>query len=284
MIKRFITYIRNFIRYIKFGGLVEVNISQINYGSILKDKKILITGGSSGFGYAIAEKFLKEGASVIITGRNVEKLKKAENNLKKIDCNRITSMVWDLNDVKNLSSLFHEAIQIYDQIDIFINNAGVWSAPMYPHYTLEEYNKIMDTNLKGLFFMMQEEANYLESNHIRGKIINITSITGRIPSFEIYHASKWGADCITMGLARKLASKGIIVNGIAPGTAVTDINTAQKTKFNTEKNEYFSVHPTKRFIRVEEVAELATFLASNAANNIVGQVIAIDGGTTIRRS
>lgn len=284
MIKRFITYIRNFIRYIKFGGLVEVNISQINYGSILKDKKILITGGSSGFGYAIAEKFLKEGASVIITGRNVEKLKKAENNLKKIDSNRITSMVWDLNDVKNLSSLFHKAIQIYDQIDIFINNAGVWSAPMYPHYSLEEYNRIMDTNLKGLFFMMQEEANYLESNHIRGKIINITSITGRIPSFEIYHASKWGADCITMGLARKLASKGIIVNGIAPGTAVTDINTAQKTKFNTEKNEYFSVHPTKRFIRVEEVAELATFLASNAANNIVGQVIAIDGGTTIRRS
>ena len=95
MIKRFITYIRNFIRYIKFGGLVEVNISQINYGSILKDKKILITGGSSGFGYAIAEKFLKEGASVIITGRNVEKLKKAENNLKKIDSNRITSMVWE---------------------------------------------------------------------------------------------------------------------------------------------------------------------------------------------
>lgn len=284
MIKRFITYIRNFIRYIKFGGLVEVNISQINYGAILKDKKILITGGSSGFGYAIAEKFLQEGASVIITGRNVEKLKKAENNLKKIDRNRVTSMVWDLNDVKNLSSLFHKAIQIYSNIDIFINNAGVWSASMYPHYSLEEYNRIMDTNLKGLFFMMQEEANYLESNHIRGKIINITSITGRIPSFEIYHASKWGADCITMGLARKLASKGIIVNGIAPGTAVTDINTAQKTKFDTEKNEYFSVHPTNRFIRVEEVAELATFLASDAANNIVGQIIAIDGGTTIRRS
>lgn len=155
---------------------------------------------------------------------------------------------------------------------------------MYPHYTLEEYNRIMDTNLKGLFFMMQEEANYLENNHIHGKIINITSITGRIPSFEVYHASKWGADCITMGLARKLASKGIIVNGIAPGTAVTDINTAQKIKFDTEKNEYFSVHPTKRFIRVEEVAELATFLASDAANNIVGQIIAIDGGTTIRRS
>lgn len=284
MIRRFITYIRNFIRYIKFGGLVEVNISQINYGSILKDKKILITGGSSGFGYAIAEKFLKEGASVIITGRNIEKLKISENNLKKIDSNRITSIVWDLNDVKNLTSLFHKAIQIYSKIDIFINNAGVWSAPMYPHYTLEEYNRIMDINLKGLFFMMQEEANYLENNHIHDKIINITSITGRIPSFEVYHASKWGADCITMGLARKLASKGIIVNGIAPGTAVTDINTAQKIKFDTEKNEYFSVHPTKRFIRVEEVAELATFLASDAANNIVGQIIAIDGGTTIRRS
>lgn len=283
MIKRFITYIRNFIRYIKFGGLVEVNISQINYGAILKDKKILITGGSSGFGYAIAEKFLKEGASVIITGRNVEKLKKAENNLKKIDSNRITSMVWDLNDVKNLSSLFHKAIQIHSKIDIFINNAGVWSAPMYPHYSLEEYNRIMDTNLKGLFFMMQEEANYLESNHIRGKIINITSICSLIPSFDLYNASKWSANCITMGLARQLASKGIIINGIAPGIALTEINMSLKNKYNKDNNEYCGVHPTNRFIRVEEVAELATFLASNAANNIVGQVIAIDGGTTIKR-
>lgn len=283
MIKRFITYIRNFIRYIKFGGLIEVNISQISYGSILKDKKILITGGSSGFGYAIAEKFLKEGASVIITGRNIEKLKIAENNLKKIDSNRITSIAWDLNDIKNLPSLFHKAIQIYSKIDIFINNAGVWSAPMYPHYSLEDYNRIMDTNQKGLFFLMQEEANYLENNHIRGKIINITSICGIIPSFDLYNASKWSANCITMGLAKQLAPKGIIINGIAPGIALTEINMGLKNKYKNDNNEYCGVHPTNRFVRVEEVAELTTFLASDAANNIVGQVIAIDGGTTIRK-
>lgn len=141
----------------------------------------------------------------------------------------------------------------------------------------------MDTNLKGLFFMMQEEANYLESNHIRGKIINITSICGIIPSFDLYNVSKWSANCITMGLAKQLAPKGIIINGIAPGIALTEINMGLKNKYNNDNNEYCGVHPTNRFVRVEEVAELTTFLASDAANNIVGQVIAIDGGTTIRR-
>ncbi|MCS2892743.1 SDR family oxidoreductase [Parabacteroides faecis] len=283
MVRKIANYIRNFIRYVKKGGLVEVHVSQISQGSILKDKKVLVTGGSSGFGYAIAEKFLKEGALVIITGRNAEKLKGAESNLKKIDKDRIHSLVWDLNNMEEMPSSFHRALQIYNGIDIFVNNAGVWSAPMYPDYTPDEYDRIMNTNLKGLFFMMQEEGRYMETQGIRGKIINITSICGRIPSFDFYNASKHGADCITMGLARKLASKGIIINGIAPGIALTDINIALKNRYSHDDNEFCAVHPTDRFVRVEEVAELATFLASDAANNIVGQIIAVDGGTTIGR-
>lgn len=283
MVRKIANYIRNFIRYVRDGGLVEVHVSQISQGLILKEKKVLVTGGSSGFGYAIAEKFLKEGAQVIITGRNVEKLKGAESSLKKVNKDRIHSLVWDLNNMEEMPSLFQSALQIYNGIDIFVNNAGVWSTPMYPDHTPDEYDRIMDTNLKSLFFMMQEEGRYMEAQGIRGKIINITSMNGRIPSFDIYHASKYGADCITMGLARKLASKGIIINGIAPGIALTDINIALKNRYSHDNNEFCAVHSTGRFIRIEEVAELATFLASDAANNIVGQVIAIDGGTTIGR-
>lgn len=264
---------------------MEVRVSQIVQGSTLKGRKALVTGGSGGFGYAIAEKFLKEGARVVvITGRDAGKLGKAEANLKNIGEGRVHSMVWDLDNTEEMPFLFRRALQICGGIDLFVNNAGVYSTSMYPNYTSEEYDRVMGTNLKGLFFMMQEEARYMETQGIQGKIINISSICGRIPSFNIYHTSKWGADCITMGLARQLAAKGIIINSIAPGAANTDINMALKRRCSHDPgNEYWAAHPTGRFVRVEEVAELAAFLASDAANNIVGQVIAIDGGWSIGR-
>lgn len=245
---------------------------------------MLVTGGSSGFGYAIAEKFLEEGARVVITGRNAGKLERAEANLKKLGGSHVRSMVWDLDNTEEIPSLFRKALQICDGIEIFVNNAGVCNETKHLGYTPEEYDRVMGTNLKSLFFMMQEESRYLETQHMHGKIINITSICGRIPLFDIYHTSKWGADCITMGLARQLAAKGIIINGIAPGTAVTDIDMALKRRCSHDpSNEYCAAHPSGRFVRVEEVAELAAFLASDAANNIVGQVIAIDGGWSIGR-
>lgn len=127
--------------------------------------------------------------------------------------------------------------------------------------------------------MMQQEASYLLSKNKEGKIINITSVEGIRTDFNPYSASKWGANDLTCGLAKQLACKGIIINAIAPGVALTDIN--PKLKAEAGNNEYFSAHRTRRFTMVEEVAELAVFLASNAANNIVGQVIAVDGGWTL---
>lgn len=279
MIRRLITYVKNFVKYIKSGGFVAVNISQIQYGRLLRNRKVLITGGSSGFGYAIAEKFLKEQAEVVITGRNEEKLRTALINLKKIGGERVKALVWDLNNIEEIPAKLQEAIVMLGKLDIFVNNAGVWEPPKYPNNELADWNRIVDINLKSLFFVMQAEASYMEQNNITGKILNITSITGIVPTFDPYCASKWGANGITVGMAKELAGKGIIVNAIAPGTAVTDIN--MNLKNSADDNEYFPAHKTGRYVKSEEVAELATFLVSDAANNIVGQVIVVDGGCSI---
>lgn len=162
---------------------------------------------------------------------------------------------------------------------IFINNAGVWKSFRPLETSEEEWDSVVNINLKGLYFMMQQEASYLLSKNKEGKIINITSVEGIRTDFNPYSASKWGANDLTRGLAKQLACKGIIINAIAPGVALTNIN--QKLKETAKDNDYFPTHRTGRFTKAEEVAELAAFLSSDAANNIVGQVIAVDGGWTL---
>lgn len=282
MIKRVAKYLINLLKYIRSGGFVTVNIAKIDYGTMLAGRNVLITGGSSGFGYAMADKFLSLGADVMITGRNKEKLDKALLQLKSQHGNRVKAMAWDLDKTAEIPDIFTKAIVLGGAFDTFINNAGICRDSKFLESTIEKYDQIMETNLKGLFFLMQEEAKYLERTHTYGKIINTTSVCGIIPSFDAYHASKWGANCITMGMAKRLAQKGIIVNAIAPGEALTDIKPEFKDA-RLENNEYCPNHPTQRYIRVEEIAELAAFLASDAANNIVGQVIAVDGGWTVRK-
>jgi NAD(P)-dependent dehydrogenase (short-subunit alcohol dehydrogenase family) len=277
MIRKILTYFKNGIQYVKRGGVIYTTVSQIRYGQLFKGKKVLITGGGSGFGYAMAGKFLDEGAEVLITGRNEEKLKHAVSSFRSPN---IHYLVWDLLDTAAVSSKFNDALQtIGGDFDIFINNAGVWKNTKFLKVSEKEWDMIVDTNLKGLFFIMQEETNYLLSANKEGKIINITSVEGIRTDFNPYSASKWGANDLTRGLAKQLAPKGIIINAIAPGVALTDIN--RELKDEAGDNEYYPVHRTGRFTKVEEVAELAAFLASNAANNIVGQIIAIDGGWTL---
>lgn len=277
MIRKILTYFKNGIQYVKRGGIVHTTVSKIQYGQLFKGKKVLITGGGSGFGYAMAGKFLDEGAEVLITGRNEEKLKHAVSSFRSPN---IHYLVWDLLDTAAVSSKFNDALQtIGGDFDIFINNAGVWRNTKCLKVSEKEWDMIVDTNLKGLFFIMQEETNYLLSANKEGKIINITSVEGIRTDFNPYSASKWGANDLTRGLAKQLAPKGIIINAIAPGVALTDIN--RELKDEAGDNEYYPVHRTGRFTKVEEVAELAAFLASNAANNIVGQIIAIDGGWTL---
>ena len=276
MLGKLINYFRNMLKYIKRGGVVYVSVSQANRGDALRGKKVLITGGSSGFGYEMAKKFLQEGASVVITGRNQNKLDEAVKNLNN---KNVFGLIWDISIANVAREKLNETVNILNGLDIVVNNAGVWTPKKWNQIEEDEWDKISDTNLKGLFFMCQAEAAILKNGTSVKKIINITSIEGLRGGFGPYHASKWGAKGITKGLAKELIKDNVIVNAIAPGMAITDINPSLPK--NVQDNAFLDCQPTKRFVLVEEVAELALFLASDASNSIVGQIIAIDGGWTL---
>ena len=192
--------------------------SDTNY---LSDKIVLVTGGGSGFGYEIAKRFVECGSKVIITGRNELKLK---NAVKSIGSQNIKYLVWDLCDVSIAKAKIAEANTIWGNINVAINNAGVWT-----------------------------------------------------PKNWKYYASKWGANGITRGMAKTFIKNNIVVNAIAPGMGITDIN----PNLPKDGNLSLPYNLNGRYVTVEEIAETACFLASDAANSIVGQVIVVDGGMSL---
>lgn len=199
---------------------------------------------------------------------------KAENELCS---NNVKGIVWDLCDTSITKTKYQEANSFYGTIDIAVNNAGVWTPVNWANMTEQEWDKVLDTNLKGLFFICKAEGELMSTDpHKMNKIINITSIEGIRGGFGPYFASKWGANGLTRGMAKVLTQKNVVVNAIAPGMGITDINP------NLLKDGNLALENLNgRFVAIEEVAELALFLASDASNSIVGQVIAIDGGMAL---
>lgn len=254
--------------------IVTANISLLSNSEFLSGKVALVTGGSSGFGFAIAKRFLESGAKVVITGRNKEKLEKAEKDLASTN---VKGLVWDLCDIAIAKSKYAEASSLFGAIDIAVNNAGVWTPKSWTNIQESDWDNILDTNLKGLFFICQAESEAMSADVNRmNKIINITSIEGVRGGYGPYYASKWGANGLTRGMAKALTSKNVVVNAIAPGMGITDINP------NLLKDGNLALDNLNgRFVAVEEIAELALFLASDASNSIVGQVIVIDGGMAL---
>ena len=193
-------------------------------GHFLDGRKALITGGSSGIGYAIAKSFLANGADVVLCGRKEEKLDSAKKRLC-MECacesTRIDTLVFDILNVREMKAalwkyLENESGKIY----IFVNNAGINGGDLFPNTMEEDYDRILETNLKGMYFISQEIANYMISNQIPGNILNITSSSALRPAISPYIVSKWGERGLTLGMAKKYLPYGIIVNGLAPGRTV----------------------------------------------------------------
>lgn len=254
--------------------IVRLTVTYSTPNARFKGKKIMVTGGTSGIGLAIVKAFLAEGADVIICARKKEGLDKT---LDVLGNPHLKSMQMDIADTENIKAKIEEAVHKIGHIDVFVNSAGV-SSYAEDSMTEKMYDYICNINQKGLFFINKYEGDYLIENHIEGKIINLTSKAGERIGFDPYTLSKWGANSITRGNARRLAPYHINVNGIAPGRVPTNI-TAELQQYIGSDNVYTPNHSTKRFTMPEEVAEVAMFLASGAANNIVGQIIVMDGGS-----
>lgn len=241
---------------------------------MLEGRTALVTGGSSGIGYAIAKSFLQSGAAVIITGRNKSKLDSTVEDLKKYGS--IHSIVFNISDVSNIESQFKAAVELAGSIDILVNNAGVNSGLKFGKVTEDDYDTVMDTNLKGAFFLSQVAAVYMKDAQIKGNILMVGSSSGLRPAVTPYTLSKWGIRGLTIGLAKTLAPYGIIVNGIAPGPTATPMLIK-----DPEKGIALNNSPVGRYSDAQEIANTAVFLVSAAGRMIVGDMVYITGGSGI---
>lgn len=245
-------------------------------GNLLKGRCALITGGTSGIGFSIAKSFLENGCTVIITGRNEKKLLRNEEELKKIS-DDVFSFKLDLSDVNNIEKNIDEIIKAikYKKIDILVNNAGIISNKNIGETKIEDFENVINTNLRGTYFVSQCIFNYMKKNKIKGNILNIDSSSSLRPIVNPYSLSKWGIKGLTIGMAKKFIDYGIVVNGIAPGPTATNM-LIDEEKMNNDISKYQG--PITRFIMPEEIANFAVFLTSDMGRMIVGDVLYITGG------
>ncbi len=242
----------------------------------LKDKVAIITGGSRGIGFATADRFLEEGAKVIITASTQESADKAVAKLKeKYPDSVIAGISPNLADLKSVQDAFVIATAQYGCVDILVNNAGVSESTPFTEYTEETFDKVMDLNVKGVFNATRAAANCMIA---RGSGVILTtssmvSISGQ-PSGFAYPASKYAVNGLTVSLARELGPKGIRVNAVAPGITETDMMKAVPKEVI---DPMIARIPLRRLGQPEDIANAFVFLASDEASYITGVVLSVDG-------
>jgi len=243
---------------------------------MLKGKVALITGSAKGIGREIALKFAKEGADVVINYRSYsENLKELENTIKSFGVD-VLLVEGDVRNFEDAERMVKSCIEKFGRLDILVNNAGITRDNLVLRMKLEEFDEVLDVNLKGAFNFIKASLPIMIKQK-SGRIINISSIIGIIGNVgqANYAASKAGLIGLTKSVAKEVASKNITVNAIAPGFIVTDMTDKLPEKI---KEKMLDLIPLKRFGLCEDVANVALFLASDMASYITGQVINVDGG------
>lgn len=271
------TYCKRAWRYITLGQPI-VNITSrivvLPSSELLKGRTALITGGTSGIGSAIVKAFLEAGANVVLTSRSQ---KRADEVVEILRLNYPNQIVLGCEmDNANVDSMPMQIDNILSQlhsgkIDILVNNAGLGGG-MWGDTDEKEYDAIMDTNLKGAFFLSDIIVKHMQKNHIQGNILNICSSSSIRPANSAYCLSKWGLRGLTEGMAKTLIRDGIVVNGIAPGPTATPMLNSDGVNLMRPNS------PIGRLIMPEEIANMAVMLTSDMGRTIVGDVIYMTGG------
>ena len=241
-----------------------------------EEKVVLVTGGSRGIGKEVAMKFAKEGYNVVTNyvsdKTDKEKLKKEfeENNVKAL------VLKADVSKTEDVENLVKQAIDTFGKIDVLVNNAGITRDNLLMRMPEEDFDKVIETNLKGTFLVTKAVTKYMMKKR-QGSIINLSSVVGVAGNAgqSNYSASKAGIIGFTKSVAKELASRNIRANAVAPGFIETDMTDVLKEDV---KEHIYNQIPLKRMGTAKEVAELIYFLGSDNSSYITGQVINIDGG------
>ena len=242
----------------------------------LQNKVAVITGGSRGIGYATADAFLREGATVIITASTPASADKAVASLReKHPQGTVAGISPDLSSLSEVRSAFREVSATYGCINILVNNAGISESTPFTEYTEETFDKVMDLNVKGVFNATRAASECMVSRG-EGVILStssMVSIYGQ-PSGFAYPASKFAVNGLTVSLARELGPKGIRVNAVAPGITETDMMKAVPKEIIEPMIKQI---PLRRLGQPEDIANAFVFLASDEASYITGVVLSVDG-------
>ena len=255
---------------------VSPRIVEMSQNELLTGRTALVTGGTGGIGYEIAKSFVKAGAHVVITGRTQAKIDKVVAELRQAtETDRIEGIEFNMKDVKSIPEFWERLVNLVPshKIDILVNNAGV-TGDHFSTTTEDQYDNILYTNLKGVYFLCQRMGQYMIDNKIHGNILNIASSSSIRPANSAYGVSKWGVRGLTEGLGRTLAPHDIVVTAIAPGQTVTNMMAGV-----SKDNIYHPTNLIKRYVLPCEIANMAVILVSDMGRTIIGDTIYMTGGS-----
>lgn len=243
---------------------------------MMKGQTAIITGSSRGIGKTTAHEFAKRGVNVVIVARSEAKAVEVAKEIADRYNVETLGVGADVSSAESVSSLFEQALKKFSKIEILVNNAGITKDNLLIRMKEEEWDSVLDTNLKGAFLCSREAVKIMTKQRY-GRIINVSSVVAFIgnPGQVNYTASKAGLIAMTKTLAKEYASRGITVNAVAPGFITTDMTEGLPEKV---KEEMLKLIPLQRFGTTEDVANAIIFLASPESGYITGQVIHVNGG------
>jgi len=242
----------------------------------LLNKIAIVTGGAQGIGKSIVRKLASEGANCVIVDVDIQS---AENTAKEVrEESNVETLVFkvDVSNFQEVQNCVDETFKKFGRIDILVNNAGITKDNLILKMTEEEWDKVLDTNLKGCFNFIKAASKYMLKQR-SGRIINIASVVGLMgnPGQANYSASKGGLIALTKTVAKEFASRNILVNAVAPGYIKTRMTEALTEEQKKKLQEYI---PLNRLGEPEDVANAVWFLSIEESSYITGQVISVNGG------
>lgn len=242
----------------------------------LKDRVALITGAAQGIGYGIAKTLAKQGVNVVLADVNESTLNRLVHEEDGLILEKALKLSMDVSKGIDVDKCMKQIIEAYGSLDILVNNAGIVRDALIMRMKEEDWDRVLDVNLKGAFLCAKVAAVAMMKSRW-GRIINISSVVGQMgnPGQTNYSAAKAGMIGLTKTLAKELAPRGITVNAIAPGY----IETRMTEELNENvKNDMLKMIPLRRFGQIEDIAFMVLVLASEQAGYITGQVIPVNGG------